>query len=168
MALSLQSVAATAPDQGSFDAARKLLKPGQWPVRGTDGNGLAWGECQGSGSSPYRISLATDDLDAAAGLLSLIQGAPAHSERLAKAAASLQLTTEGLIRRKRMLKPANSATTFAQFQAPYEGLTIESLAEQLDLSAVELYKITQSASEALLLAMPAWRQKAEISTRLSS
>jgi len=62
LALSVQSVAAMAPDQSSLDAARKLLKPGQWPVRSIDGGGLAWGECQGSGSAPYRIALTTDDL----------------------------------------------------------------------------------------------------------
>jgi hypothetical protein len=61
VALSVQSVAAMAPDQASLDAARKLLKLAQWPVLGTD-SGLAWGECQGSGSAPYRISLSVEDL----------------------------------------------------------------------------------------------------------
>src|SRR5260221_10983001 len=51
-----------APDQSSLDAARKLLKPAHWPVRATDGAGLAWGECQGSGSAPYRIAVVVDDL----------------------------------------------------------------------------------------------------------
>jgi hypothetical protein len=57
LALSVDSVVAMAPDQSSLEAARKLLKPARWPVRATDGAGLAWGECQGSGSAPYRIAV---------------------------------------------------------------------------------------------------------------
>jgi len=91
--------------------------------------------------------------DAAARLLSLVKGAPANAERLAKAAAALQVASEGLIRRKRVLKPASSATTFPQFQALFERLTIEALAERLELSAAELCRIVQPASEALLLAL---------------
>jgi hypothetical protein len=110
-----------------------------------------------SDDRPFLEGLAQDRAqtvrDAAARLLSLIAGAPAHSERLAKAAAGLLLTTEGVIRRKRTLKPASSATTFAQFQALFEGLTIESLAKRLELSAEELAKAVPPASEALLLAL---------------
>ena len=58
----MDSVAAMAPDQSSLAAARKLLRPGSWPVRAVDGAGLAWGECQGSGSAPYRIAVSIDDL----------------------------------------------------------------------------------------------------------
>jgi hypothetical protein len=60
--LSVDSVVAMAPDQSSLAAARKLLGPGSWPVRAVDGAGLAWGECQGSGSAPYRIAVSIDDL----------------------------------------------------------------------------------------------------------
>ena len=62
MTLSVDSVAAMAPDQSSLVAARKLLGPASWPVRAVDGAGLAWGECQGSGSAPYRIAVSIDDL----------------------------------------------------------------------------------------------------------
>ncbi|NNG43253.1 hypothetical protein HJP15_10055 [Pseudoalteromonas sp. NEC-BIFX-2020_002] len=43
-----------APDQPSINAAKKLLKPAKWPVLGQaqDVNTI-WGECQGSGSTPY-------------------------------------------------------------------------------------------------------------------
>jgi hypothetical protein len=52
-----------APDQASLSAALKLVKPAKWPVLGGDaGTTLLWGECQGSGSAPYRVVLATADL----------------------------------------------------------------------------------------------------------
>ena len=52
-----------APDQASLGAALKLVKPAKWPVLGGDaGTALLWGECQGSGSTPYRVVLATVDL----------------------------------------------------------------------------------------------------------
>lgn len=61
--LTLDKVSALAPDQASLDAARKLLKPSQWPMRGRDeGGSLIWGECQGSGSAPYRIAVSVADL----------------------------------------------------------------------------------------------------------
>jgi len=62
MALSLQNVEALAPDQSSLDAARKLLKPSSWPAVASNGAGLTWGECQGSGSTPYRVIVSEADL----------------------------------------------------------------------------------------------------------
>lgn len=62
LSLSLSKIEALAPDQGSLDAARKLLKPSSWPTLAEDGAGLIWGECQGSGATPYRISVT--ELDA--------------------------------------------------------------------------------------------------------
>jgi hypothetical protein len=62
LGLSLEKVEALAPDQGALDAARKLLKPGLWPTLAEDGSGLIWGECQGSGATPYRVCVA--ELDA--------------------------------------------------------------------------------------------------------
>ena len=61
-ALSIEKVESLAPDQASLDAARKLLKPATWPSLAADGAGLVWGECQGSGSTPYRV--AVSELDA--------------------------------------------------------------------------------------------------------
>jgi hypothetical protein len=61
VALKVDTVEALAPDRASLDAARKLLNPAHWPLRGRDGGGLVWGECQGSGSAPYRIALSPDD-----------------------------------------------------------------------------------------------------------
>ena len=45
-----------APDQASLSAGLKLAKSVNWPVlmRG-EGEALIWGECQGSGSAPYRV-----------------------------------------------------------------------------------------------------------------
>jgi hypothetical protein len=54
MSLTLQRVEALAPDQESLAAARKLLKPPLWPTL-AEGDGLVWGECQGSGATPYRV-----------------------------------------------------------------------------------------------------------------
>jgi hypothetical protein len=61
MNLTLAKLEELAPDQGSLDAARKLLKA-KWPAAAGDGAGLVWGECQGSGSQPYRVVLAEQDL----------------------------------------------------------------------------------------------------------
>lgn len=61
MPVSLEKIVSLAPDQGSIDAARKLLKPSGWPKLATDGGGLVWGECQGSGATPYRIVIAEAD-----------------------------------------------------------------------------------------------------------
>jgi hypothetical protein len=61
-ALSIEKVESLAPDQASLDAARKLLKPATWPALAADSAGLVWGECQGSGSTPYRVVVS--ELDA--------------------------------------------------------------------------------------------------------
>lgn len=61
MALNLEKIEAMAPDQASLAAARKLLKPAVWPALFADGEGLVWGECQGSGATPYRVSVSESD-----------------------------------------------------------------------------------------------------------
>ena len=61
MSLTLDKVEALAPDQGSLDAARKLLKPALWPTLAADTAGLVWGECQGSGATPYRVCVTEAD-----------------------------------------------------------------------------------------------------------
>lgn len=60
MALTLETIEALAPDQSSLAAAHKLLKPGSWPTLSV-GEGLAWGECLGSGSTPYRVVISEAD-----------------------------------------------------------------------------------------------------------
>src|ERR1700757_2443040 len=59
--LSLEKIEALAPDQSSVDAARKLLKSGSWPRLAWDGAELVWGECQGSGATPYRVVISESD-----------------------------------------------------------------------------------------------------------
>jgi hypothetical protein len=59
--LSLDKIEAIAPDQASLSAARKLLKPAVWSGLAADGEGLAWGECQGSGATPYRVAISEAD-----------------------------------------------------------------------------------------------------------
>lgn len=61
LALSLQKIEQLAPDQGSLAAAKKLLKPSLWPTLQDNGEGLIWGECQGSGATPYRIAVTEVD-----------------------------------------------------------------------------------------------------------
>lgn len=61
MPISLEKIEALAPDQSSLDAAKKLLKAGVWPTLATDGKDLVWGECQGSGSTPYRVIVCETD-----------------------------------------------------------------------------------------------------------
>jgi hypothetical protein len=60
MALTLERIEALAPDQSSLAAARKLLKPATWPTLAV-GEDLAWGECQGSGATPYRVVVSEAD-----------------------------------------------------------------------------------------------------------
>src|SRR5262245_4478973 len=62
MSLTLAKVEEIAPDQGSLSAARKLLNPRSWPVIAVDNAGLVWGECQGSGSQPYRVVISDNGL----------------------------------------------------------------------------------------------------------
>jgi hypothetical protein len=54
MPLTLERIDALAPDQASLAAARKLMKPSSWPTL-AEGEGLIWGECHGSGATPYRV-----------------------------------------------------------------------------------------------------------------
>lgn len=59
--ISLEKIEAIAPDQASLVAARKLVKPSRWSGLSCDNAGLVWGECQGSGASPYRVVISEID-----------------------------------------------------------------------------------------------------------
>lgn len=54
--LTLQSVEKAAPDAASLTAARRLAKPGPWSDLGST-ESLVWGKCQGSGRTPYQVSI---------------------------------------------------------------------------------------------------------------
>ncbi|MBT2586438.1 SWIM zinc finger family protein [Arthrobacter sp. ISL-95] len=45
-----------APDSSSLAAARKLAHPGPWSDSGSN-DVLVWGKCQGSGKTPYQVSV---------------------------------------------------------------------------------------------------------------
>jgi SWIM zinc finger len=63
MALSKDKIEQLAPDQASLSAAVKLLKPANWPVTAKNCDGsLLWGECQGSGATPYRVVVSPNDV----------------------------------------------------------------------------------------------------------
>jgi hypothetical protein len=49
---------AAAPDSTSQVAGRRLARPGPWSAIGMS-DGLLWGECQGSGKTPYRVTVDT-------------------------------------------------------------------------------------------------------------
>lgn len=49
---------AAAPDSASQVAGRRLARPGPWSAIGRS-DGLLWGECQGSGKTPYRVTVDT-------------------------------------------------------------------------------------------------------------
>ncbi|HEY5881176.1 MAG TPA: SWIM zinc finger family protein [Nakamurella sp.] len=55
---SVDQVMAAAPDSSSQVAGRRLARPGPWSSIGFSG-GLLWGECQGSGRTPYRVTVDT-------------------------------------------------------------------------------------------------------------
>ncbi len=54
MSLTFERIEALAPDQASLAAAQKLLKAFSWPTLAV-GEGLDWGECQGSGATSFRV-----------------------------------------------------------------------------------------------------------------
>jgi hypothetical protein len=49
-------VADLAPDASSLAAARRLARPGPWSDTGSTET-LVWGKCQGSGRTPYQVSI---------------------------------------------------------------------------------------------------------------
>lgn len=51
-----ERVIGAAPDDSSVAAARKLALPGPWSDTGSN-DVLVWGKCQGSGKSPYQVSV---------------------------------------------------------------------------------------------------------------
>jgi hypothetical protein len=51
-----ERVIGAAPDQSSLAAARKLAQPGPWSDTGSNDD-LVWGKCQGSGKTPYQVSV---------------------------------------------------------------------------------------------------------------
>src|SRR6187399_468059 len=53
---SLQAVEKAAPDAASLAAGRKLATPGPWSELGSNET-LVWGRCQGSGKTPYQVSI---------------------------------------------------------------------------------------------------------------
>ena len=54
MDFSLELVQELSPDQASLNAAKKLLNPKKWPLRGKNTSvNTIWGQCQGSGANPY-------------------------------------------------------------------------------------------------------------------
>jgi hypothetical protein len=60
--LTKDSIEKLAPDQASLGAALKLMKPASWPTLAQDaGAALLWGECQGSGATPYRVIVSPGD-----------------------------------------------------------------------------------------------------------
>lgn len=51
-----------APDQAALSAAAKIKAPSWSSIGQQAERNLAWGECQGSGSAPYRVALDLNDL----------------------------------------------------------------------------------------------------------
>ncbi len=51
-----ERVISAAPDSSSLAAARKLAHPGPWSESGSN-DVLVWGKCQGSGKTPYQVSV---------------------------------------------------------------------------------------------------------------
>ena len=51
-----EQVLAAAPDSSSIAAGKKLAVPGPWSETGANET-LVWGKCQGSGKTPYQVSV---------------------------------------------------------------------------------------------------------------
>jgi hypothetical protein len=56
MNFTTEQITALAPDSASVKAGRGLVNPAKWPTLGQSTDAL-WGECQGSGSKPYQVSV---------------------------------------------------------------------------------------------------------------
>ena len=56
-----QRVEQMAPDAAAVTAARGVAKPAKWASLGRNET-LVWGECQGSGSSPYQVRVDHTDV----------------------------------------------------------------------------------------------------------
>jgi len=54
--LTPDQILSLAPDDASAKAAKGLLAPAKWPTLGCNETAI-WGECQGSGSKPYQVSI---------------------------------------------------------------------------------------------------------------
>lgn len=54
----VEQVMAAAPDSAAQVAGRRLATPGPWSSVGT-AEGLLWGQCQGSGRTPYEVTVDT-------------------------------------------------------------------------------------------------------------
>ncbi len=61
MNLTTEQITALAPDAASIKAGRGLVNPAKWPTLGRSAEAL-WGECRGSGSAPYQVSVALGGL----------------------------------------------------------------------------------------------------------
>jgi hypothetical protein len=62
MAVTIDKIEALAPDQASLSAALKI-KASAWALTArNEADEFAWGECQGSGSTPYKVALYVGDL----------------------------------------------------------------------------------------------------------
>jgi hypothetical protein len=62
LSLTRERIESLAPDQASLAAALKLVKPAAWPVLAANADAsVLWGECQGSGATPYRVAVSPDD-----------------------------------------------------------------------------------------------------------
>src|SRR5215471_15837457 len=62
VSLTRERIEGLAPDQASLAAALKLVKPASWPVLAANPDAsVLWGECQGSGATPYRVVVSPED-----------------------------------------------------------------------------------------------------------
>jgi hypothetical protein len=62
VSLTRERIESLAPDQASLAAALKLTKPAAWPVLAANADAtVLWGECQGSGATPYRVVVSPED-----------------------------------------------------------------------------------------------------------
>lgn len=62
MSISRQAIEAVAPDQAALSAGAKIKRSSWGLIAHEAGRNLVWGECQGSGSAPYRVALDLNDL----------------------------------------------------------------------------------------------------------
>ena len=132
-----KQVSDAAPDASSLAAARRLATPGPWRETGCN-DVLVWGQCQGSGKTPYQVSV---DVVAPAYRCSC----PSRKFPCKHALALLMLWSEGALEEsgivagfaqewagQRAARAADGADRAATASAPDPEAQAKRLAERLD------------------------------------
>lgn len=154
MEFDLKTIEALAPDQASLGAASKLTKRSSWPrLEKNEQQALIWGECQGSGSNPYRVVIDTGDhgykctcpsrkfpCKHTLALMWIAATAPAS---FAAAESIPEWVNDWLSRRRKTTPPPGQSTSGAAAKSIDEAARTDQSAAVEDVAAVERREAAQ-------------------------